>query len=83
MQLTLTPTPDDDTAAAIMAAISWVIQQQQAEGLIPPARRPAWRAAAVLAAQGLPPTRDVRRATWSAAERTSREGHWSHGIAGL
>ena len=74
---------DDDLAAAVIAAVHCFIAQElpdQRSELLP---RPAWRAAAALAAQRLPPVRNAAYMSWSAAERASRESHWSYGIVGL
>ena len=84
MDVRLTPTPDNDTAAAVIAAIASLLEQDQAEDL-PEAglQRSTWQTAAALAAQRLPPTRDATRARWAAAERVDREARWSYGIVGI
>jgi hypothetical protein len=73
---------DDDLAAAVIAAVRCFIEQEQPDqrSELP---QPAWRAAAALAAQRLPPARNAAYISWSAAERASREDHWSYGIVGL
>jgi hypothetical protein len=83
MELRFAPTPDDDTAAAVLAAITCLIEQEQAGEAPAPRARTAWRAAAALAAQGLPPARNGAHASWHAAERSGRATRWSYGIVGL
>ena len=83
MRLLLIPAPDADTAAAIIAAVSCAIEQEQADRAPNPPVRPAWAAAAALAAQGVPPARNSAYATWHAVERARHEDRWSFGIVGL
>jgi hypothetical protein len=84
MHITLTPGADDDTAAAILAAIACMLDQEEAGDTVEVAApRSLWKEAAVLAAQGLPPTRRPERMTWATAERARREACWSYGIAGM
>ena len=82
MQVSITPMPDSEIAAAVAAAISCYTDAQTT---VPPsqAERVAWRTAAALEAQRLPPTRNAAYATWSSAERASRENRWSYGIVGI
>ena len=82
MQVTLTPTPDDDTAAAVIAAIACVITQEAADDTSDVPARSAWQAGSALVAQGLPPARNGAFAAWHAAERTRRAERWSGGIVG-
>jgi hypothetical protein len=83
MQIRLTPTPDDDIAAAVIAAIAFQIEQAPVdEGPETPARM-AWQAAAKFATQGLPPARNGAHASWHAAERARRADRWSYGIVGI
>lgn len=76
------PTPDDDTAAAILAAIACCLEHERTDAadMLPP--RSAWASAAALAAQELPPTRAARPA-WGSAERAKRANLWSSGIVGV
>jgi hypothetical protein len=83
MKLEMTPTPDEDTAAAVIAAISCLIEQEQTDVLPRAHERTAWRAGAASAAQGLPPARNGAHAGWHAAERTRRASCWSYGIVGM
>ena len=83
MHITLTPTPDADTAAAVIAAIACLIAPETADDTPDTPARSAWRAATVLEAQGMPPARNGTFATWHTAERTRRAERWSGGITGL
>jgi hypothetical protein len=84
MESLLFSTPiDDDLAAAVVAAVHCFVEQELPHERSALSPRPAWRAAAALAAQRLPPVRNAAYMRWSAAERASREGHWSYGIVGL
>jgi len=82
MQVTLSPVPDEDTAAAVLAAIACAIEQDSAGDADAPARS-SWRTAGVLAAQGLPGARNAANASWHAAERTRRAERWSGGVVGI
>ena len=82
MQVSITPTPDSEVAAAVAAAILCYLDAQAAVAPIE-ADRAAWRAAAALEAQRLPPARNAAHAAWSSAERASRENRWSYGIVGI
>lgn len=82
MQVQFTPTPDEDIAAAILAALTSYIEPG-APDEPGAAASSAWRAAGVLAAQGLPTARGAGAATWSTAERAGRAGRWSQGIVGI
>jgi hypothetical protein len=83
MHVTLTPKPDADVAAAVIAAISCVIAQEATDHTPDAPARSAWQAASALAAQGMPPTRNGTFAAWHAAERARRAERWSAGIIGL
>ena len=83
MNISFTPTPDDDTAAAIIGAVSAILAAEDAGAADEPAPRSRWSTAAVLAAQDLPPARHAAEASWAAAERTRRESRWSYGIVGM
>jgi hypothetical protein len=83
MELHLSPRPDDDTAAAVLAAVAWLIEQKQADQTRDVSDRTAWQAAAVLAAQGLPPARSGAYASWHTADRAGRAGRWSYGMIGI
>ena len=82
MHVTLIPTTDAETAAAVIAAIACVIAQETADDQPHVPARSAWQAAGALVAQGLPPARNGAFATWHAAERARRAEHWSGGIVG-
>jgi len=82
MQVQFCPTPDDDTAAAILAAIACYVELDSAAESIAVARASAWRAAGRLEAQGLCPTRGDAQPKWPTAERTQRAARWSGGIVG-
>lgn len=84
MQVTLTPMPDADTVAAVLAALADCLEQDLAGAAdLPAAGRSAWRSAAVLAGQGLPPARRPGQLGWGSAERARREAGWSQGIVGM
>jgi hypothetical protein len=83
MQVQFSPTPDDDTAAAILAAIMCYLEPNALADSMAASPDSAWRAAGMLAAQGLPPSRGATPPTWSTAERTERAAHWSTGIVGM
>jgi hypothetical protein len=82
MQVTLTPTPDADTAAAVIAAIACVIVQETADDRLDAPARSAWHAGSAMAVQGMPPARNGAFAAWHAAERARRAERWSGGIVG-
>ena len=83
MHVSLTPTPDADTAAAVIAAIAAMITPEAANDMPDVPARSAWQAGGALAAQGMPPARNGAFAAWHAAERARRAEHWSGGIIGL
>ena len=83
MHVTLTPLPDADTVAAVIAAIACVIAPETADETPDAPARSAWQAANALAAQGLPPARSGAFAAWHTAERARRAARWSGGIIGL
>jgi hypothetical protein len=83
MQITLTPTPDADTAAAVIAAIACVMEPQTTDDTPIASAGSAWRAATMLETQGMPPARNGTLATWHTAERARRAERWSSGIIGL
>ena len=83
MQMTLTPTPDADTAAAAIAAIACVIARETADDRPDTPMRSAWNAGNALAAQRMPPARNGAFAAWHTAERARRAERWSGGIVGL
>jgi hypothetical protein len=83
MQLTLNPTPNQETAAAIAAALACALTQDSAGDEPDALLRSSWQAAAALAAQRLPPTRNGAHAAWHAAERARRAERWSFGIIGM
>jgi hypothetical protein len=82
MQVTLTPTPDADTAAAMIAAIAYVIAQETADDTPDAPARSAWHAGSALTAQGMPPARNGAFAAWHTAERARRAERWSGGVVG-
>ena len=83
MEVTLIPTPDADTAAAVIAAIAAMIGPLPAEDSPRAPVRSVWQAGAALAVQGMPPARNGAFAAWHAAERARRAEHWSGGIIGI
>ena len=83
MQVTLIPTPDAETAAAVIAAITNVIGRETTGARPDAPARSAWRAGSALAAQGIPPARNGAFVAWHAAERARRAERWSGGIIGL
>ena len=83
MQVTLTPTPDADTAAAVIAAIAAMNAPETAEDTPDAPARSAWQVGGTLAVQGLPPARNGALATWHAADRARRAARWSSGIIGI
>jgi hypothetical protein len=83
MQVILSPGPDEDTAAAVLAAIACAIEQDAAGDVADTPARSSWRTAGVLAAYGLPGARNAANASWHAAERTRRAERWSGGVVGM
>ena len=83
MNMTFNPAPDDDTAAAIVAALAAALGQKTAPSDEAMPERSLWSAAAQLAVQGLPPARSTAHAAWAGAERAEREHRWSYGIVGI
>jgi hypothetical protein len=83
MHVTLTPTPDADTAAAVIAAIATMIAPETAGATPEAAARSAWQAGGALMGQGMPPARNGAFAAWHAAERARRADRWSGGIMGI
>lgn len=71
---------DDDLVAAALAAVGLYLEAESPaeDG----AARPAWRVAAIVAAQGLAPARGMRRVSWASAERAGRAARWSGGMHG-
>ena len=72
MNVTLNPTPDPDTAAAICAAVACVIAQAAVDELPVAPARSSWSAGAALTTQDMPPARNGAFAAWHAAERARR-----------
>jgi hypothetical protein len=83
MQVTLFPTPDDDTAAAVIAAIASMMATKAADEAPDAPVRSVWQAGGALAVQGMLPARNGAFASWHAAERARRADRWSGGIVGL
>ena len=83
MHVTLNPTPDTDTAAAVIAAIACVIAEETVDARPDVPARSAWQAGGALAVQSLPPARNGAFAAWHAAERARRADRWSGGVIGL
>ena len=83
MQVTLIPSPDAETAAAVIAAIANLMAQETAGDMPDAPARSAWRAGSALAAQGMPPARNGAFVAWHTAERARRAECWSGGIIGL
>ncbi|MBC8163447.1 MAG: hypothetical protein H7Z42_19740 [Roseiflexaceae bacterium] len=80
MSIRVADSPDDDELAAILAAVSALLAE--AGDATPPDAEPgsAWRAAAVLEAQGLLASRCARDAAWGRNARAERARRWSKGI---
>ena len=77
MQIHVTPPVDEETAAAILAALA-ALEDQPA----PPVRMPSrWATAGTLAAQGAGAVR--ANVTWRTADRMHRYGRGGAGIPGL
>jgi len=72
---------DDEIAAALAAVRCYVGPAESKAAAAPPARH--WHSAAIIEAQGLPPTRNSQHRAWGAAERAARAGRWSYGIIGI
>ncbi len=83
MHVTMTPMPDAETAAAVIAAIACMSAPETADDTPDAPARSAWHAATALEAQGMPPARNGTFATWHTAERARRAERWSSGIIGL
>jgi len=83
MHVTLTPLPDADTAAAVIAAITCVIALETADDTPAAFVRSAWHAADALMAQGLPPARNGAFAAWRSADRARRAARWSGEMIGI
>lgn len=81
MKVQLFPTPDEDTVAAVLAALA-LYADEVATAIEPATPRSAWSDAGRLAAQGLPPMR-AAVPRWAGAERSRRADNWSTGIVGL
>ncbi|MFN8501907.1 hypothetical protein [Kouleothrix sp.] len=82
MNIHVSPVPDDDAVAAVLAALEHYLAAEQADDEAPAGPHEPWRTAGKLAAQGLPPSRAVA-ARWGSADRARRGERWSHGIVGL
>jgi hypothetical protein len=80
MKVQLFPTPDEDTVAAVLAALA--LYADEVVAIEPATPRSAWSDAGRLAAQGLPPIR-AAVPRWAGAERSRRADNWSTGIVGL
>ncbi|HNP86726.1 MAG: hypothetical protein JST60_15310 [Chloroflexi bacterium SZAS-1] len=80
MKVQLFPTPDEDTVAAVLAALA--LYADEVAAIEPATPRSAWSDAGRLAAQGLPPIR-AAVPRWAGAERSRRADNWSTGIVGL
>jgi len=83
MQVQFSPTPDDDTAAAILAAIACYVESNSSTNPLAAPSGAAWRGAGMLEAQGLPPSHGAPPPKWSSAGRSQRAAHWSTGIVGI
>ncbi len=82
MKIDITPTPDDDTVAAIVAALAAYDAGAPEELADAGPRASMWAAASRQAAQGLPPP-VTPAPRWAEAERARRAERWSNGIVGL
>jgi hypothetical protein len=83
MQVQFSPTPDDDTAAAILAAIACYLESNSPNNPLDASSDSVWRAAGLLEAQGLPTSRGTPPPKWSTADRSQRAAHWGTGIVGM
>ncbi len=72
---------DEEEAAAAMAAVACLLEAEAAESR-PAPRRPGWRDAALLLAQGLAPARTPVPPRWGNIERLRRAGRGGGGIVG-
>ncbi|KPV51879.1 hypothetical protein SE17_18715 [Kouleothrix aurantiaca] len=82
MKIEITPTPDDDTVAAIVAALAAYDTGAPEELGAAGPHASMWAAANRQAAQGLPPP-VTPTPRWAEAERARRAERWSSGIVGL
>jgi hypothetical protein len=76
MQILITTPIDEQTAAAVVAAVALVLAERRPAMSMPP--RSAWATAGIYAGQGLPAARGA--AGWSAADRIGRAGRWTGGV---
>lgn len=79
---TIEPRPTDEEAAAVLAAISWYLAQQEEQSEKVPYDW-HWSASAALIIQGLRPMRSPLRPAWNSVERLRRAGQGGTGITGL
>jgi hypothetical protein len=83
MQIIPSKQLDADTLAAITAALTALLDEEQVEmQAVEAAREPAWRTAAVVGGQGLRVGRGMR-AGWHAADRAGHAARWSAGMHGM
>jgi hypothetical protein len=78
MELQIEGTIDEETAAAIVAAVELMVAAEKRATVKGEPQRSAWATAGRLAALSIPSARGV--AGWSDAERVGRAGRWSSGI---
>ncbi|MDZ4718906.1 MAG: hypothetical protein SH847_10690 [Roseiflexaceae bacterium] len=78
MQIKIETAIDDQTAAAIVAALEIMLRADGSHSAAPEPAQSAWAAAGTLAGQGLPGAKG--RVTWSTADRIGRAARWSNGI---
>jgi hypothetical protein len=83
MHVMLTPTPDEDIAAAVSAAIAAIMAWETAGEWPDAPARSAWQAGGALMVEGMPPARNGAFAAWRAIARAQRAERWSSGIVGL
>lgn len=75
--------PTEEEAAAILAAVGYLLAEQSASGVTTQAAAAAsWSNAAKLIAQGLIPTRMPAAPRWGTIERLRRAGKGGNGVTG-
>jgi hypothetical protein len=68
----ITPTPPDDEAAAVVAALAAYLAVEDQAPIVEHAPVSAWQQSAKLQVQGLQPVRTTRPLRWSTIERLRR-----------
>lgn len=78
----ITPSPNEDEAAAALAAVAMVLAEEEAQ-VDETVIDWRWVASGMLVIQGLPLMRTPQPPQWGNVERLRRAGHGSTGITGL